>query len=420
MPTDSLDVRFAGESAGTLRRLPAGELAFSYAPAWQKKSHAFPYAPRLPLGEESVGQAVMYFFENLLPRGIARERLEKAVGSSDIIEILALAGGDTTGALTLVAPHEQAISPCTLTASQVDRHLAEGEVLPILHGACAPGSRPLLAVREAVDGAGFSLPSAEAPSDLYLARYPDSSCVTRECFARTLASCLGLRVVQAHRAALSQTLIAIPRPDRPRGASRGHHRFHLVDACQLLGVGPAMRGDLVSDAGLGYAQIFAAAALTRVPAATRENLLRWVALNFVFGHTAASASDVHFEMSAQGLVLAPFNRMPIAEGERFELRLGNARFPQQIGSADFARFADECNLARALVADEFEFLRESWERAREEALEMMDPLPVDREALASWSFGAWKRLSLLAEAAGEIKQKGRARPQAPAPTTAAT
>ena len=66
---------------------------------------ATPLSPDIPLSDQAFhGEAVMSFFENLLPEGDVLEFISKAaqISSTNVFGLLERFGGDTAGAFSLL------------------------------------------------------------------------------------------------------------------------------------------------------------------------------------------------------------------------------------------------------------------------------------------------------------------------------
>jgi serine/threonine-protein kinase HipA len=100
-----LFVYFQEILVGTLRKNPDATLGFQYATKWRHDAKAFALSPYLDLNETGVfdNRKTRAFFENLLPEGKVRERLEKLRGKSlsSGFQFLQEYGSDCAGALVI-------------------------------------------------------------------------------------------------------------------------------------------------------------------------------------------------------------------------------------------------------------------------------------------------------------------------------
>ena len=92
------------ELAGVLTDHREG-LAFAYADQWVADGQP-PLSQSLPLDGDYESGAVAAFFGGLLPEGVQRDLIARQLGVSagNDFAMLAALGGDTAGAVSLVAP----------------------------------------------------------------------------------------------------------------------------------------------------------------------------------------------------------------------------------------------------------------------------------------------------------------------------
>jgi HipA-like protein len=109
---DRLYLSSNGRRLGTLEDHATG-WRLSYAPDWLANPSAFPLSPHLALRREPYDDAeedgmVEKFFDNLLPEGDARQRLDKRLNakSGDSFDLLTRFGRETAGAITVSATDE--------------------------------------------------------------------------------------------------------------------------------------------------------------------------------------------------------------------------------------------------------------------------------------------------------------------------
>lgn len=82
-----------------------GGLYFTYTHDWLLFEFATPLSPDIPLSDQTFhGEAVMSFFENLLPEGDVLEFISKAaqISATNVFGLLERFGGDTAGAFSLL------------------------------------------------------------------------------------------------------------------------------------------------------------------------------------------------------------------------------------------------------------------------------------------------------------------------------
>src|SRR5271165_3294254 len=107
MADRTLEVWCFDEHAGVVVDEPNG-MAFTYAESWRGAARP-PLSHSLPLDGSYTTAAVQAFFGGLLPEGSPRERAARNLGVSadNDFALLAALGGDTAGAISLLAPGER-------------------------------------------------------------------------------------------------------------------------------------------------------------------------------------------------------------------------------------------------------------------------------------------------------------------------
>jgi len=98
-------VYFELELVGTIERKRDATLSFSYSKDWPKSGKSFSLSPILSMASDGPfdNRQTRSFFENLLPEGKVRERLEKLTGKSltDSYQFLEKFGVDCAGAIVI-------------------------------------------------------------------------------------------------------------------------------------------------------------------------------------------------------------------------------------------------------------------------------------------------------------------------------
>jgi serine/threonine-protein kinase HipA len=128
--------------------------------------------------------------------------------------------------------------------------------------------------------------------------YPHSA--INEWFVMRLAKRLGLDVPNVHRRYVPSPVYLIDRFDRTL-ERQGWQRRHVIDACQLLGLDRSFKyrqGSMESLAALANA--------CRSSAVARSRLFRWLVFNVLVGNSDAHLKNVSFQISHEGVQLAPF------------------------------------------------------------------------------------------------------------------
>lgn len=308
----------------------AGELAeqdgiwrFTYAPDWLKRVDGLPLSPHLPLAAESIvdgstQRPVQWFFDNLLPEETLRARLahEAHVADADAFGLLEAYGGESAGALTLLAPGT-AMPPGQLAILDDAQLLDRIRNLPReTLEARAPKKMSLAGAQHKLavvmtDGAFFEPQGAAASTHILKPNHPDAAAyphsAVNEWFTMALAAKLDVDVpAVAHRYVPAaetpnghEAIYVVERFDRSRD---GEHvrRLHAIDGCQAL--------NLVREykyARMTIDSLVAMINATRVRAATRVKIFRWAVFNVLIANADAHLKNLSFLVSTQGYELAP-------------------------------------------------------------------------------------------------------------------
>jgi serine/threonine-protein kinase HipA len=249
---DQLDVWYGAELAGSLWQTIDG-IEFEYAAHWLTSGEGVALSRSLPLqsGRQS-GRAATAFFENLLPEGVIRSAVARAIGEDEENEFRLLEGigAECAGALSITPPGREPPGTATveqlpvLTDHQLARILQELPQTQLVRG---PDGLIQFSLAGAQDklvlidrGAGsWSLASQGVPST-HIVKVPMSDLddtVANEAFTLALAQRVGVPAAKARVIRVGdQEAIAIERFDRRVDVDGVVRRIHQEDICQALGI----------------------------------------------------------------------------------------------------------------------------------------------------------------------------------------
>ncbi|HJV50954.1 MAG TPA: type II toxin-antitoxin system HipA family toxin [Noviherbaspirillum sp.] len=344
-------------------------LAFSYDAAWLGRVPGMPLHDTIPLTEGHIATPQVHaFFENLLPEGDQRKILSLRYHVTSIFGLLAVAGGDTAGALVLLPhgarPAKPAYQP--MSWQQVDQ---------LIHAESRPdepeeeeeqGGSWMPETRVSISGAQFKLllsfdpegnplrPLGTAPSTHILK--PDMvrgdmklfATAVNETIVMRAAGLCGLPVARAsYRPEVGACLIE--RYDRRPRDDGSLRRLWQADFCQLAGT-PSTR-KYEADGGPSFRECFALLKAHSVrPAVDQRNLLRWLFFNLYVGNNDSHAKNISMLATDDGLRLAPFYDMMSTRvypglGASFSFQIGDEYVPGKIGPEHLERFAASLEIA---------------------------------------------------------------------------
>ncbi len=299
----TLDVVCFGECAGTLIDEPAG-MTFAYEPSWLDAQRP-PLSQSLPLSGDFGTTEVAAFFGGLLPEGAPRQILSRQLGVSTAnnFGLLEALGGDTAGAVSLLAPGSEIPSTTGddvqwLDESQLNDLIVELPSRPMHTDSdgewrlSLAGAQDKLPVLLGEDGR-IGLTRGRTPST-HILKTPIAGLhdtVANEAYCLELGLRLGIDTVAAvPRRAGDREFLLVPRYDR-RETSAGVERLHQEDFCQALGV-PSSR-KYQAEGGPGFAACFGLIrAAVSVPARESPRLLDYVGLSFLVGNHDAHGKNL--------------------------------------------------------------------------------------------------------------------------------
>jgi len=298
----TLDVVCFGERAGRLTDDPKG-MTFAYEPSWLNAKRP-PLSQSLPLsGDFGAGEAVA-FFGGLLPEGTPRQILARQLGISAANDfgLLEALGGDTAGAVSLLAPgsdipsttgddvqwlDERQLSDLIAEIPSRPMH-AEGDGEWRLSLAGAQDKLPVIVDK----GGRVGLTQGRTPST-HILKTPIAGLhdtVANEAYCLELGRRLGIdTVTAAPRRAGDRECLLVARYDR-RSTASGIERLHQEDFCQALGV-PSDR-KYQAEGGPGLPGCFGLIrTAVSVPARESPRLLDYLGLSFLVGNHDAHAKN---------------------------------------------------------------------------------------------------------------------------------
>ncbi|WP_431258763.1 HipA domain-containing protein [Roseateles chitinivorans] len=336
-------------------------LSLAYLERWTSEVLAFPLAPSLPMpprggpGSESATDAVLAFFDHLLPADEARRRIFAALGLApdDSYGALRLMGRDLPGAVRLIAdglqrpagPVQRAIPRDEL--SERIRHrderpfaVWEGQVRGALGGA-----RDQLGLYVERDGGWYFVDGPQMASTHVLKPAPDADgpddALFNEFFCMRLAARVGLDVAPVQWQRVPELVLVVERVDRQRLEDGRVRRLHAINACQALGVPPSDQDEVT------FAQLFSLLAHSPTPLVDSRALLRWTMFRQLIGCEGTGGTDLSFFVDHGGLRVAPAHGFTLGDGQA-----------RAFDAQAWAGFARDCDIAPRSITLELKRLCE--------------------------------------------------------------
>lgn len=372
---DTLKVYHGDQYVGRL--YDAQPLRFEYAPEWLEHPEAVSLSPSLPLMQQAhVGDAVLAYFENLLPEGDLRHHLELRHHTSTVFGLLKAIGGDTASGFTLLTPGESPAPPHyhPISWEALAEYLQRRERGPLLsqQGEEArislAGAQDKLLLTVLEDGSP-AIPEGSAPSSHILK--PDIQglrgvwgSAINETFCMRLAAKLGLEVAEASYQPDTRACL-VRRYDRVPDGQGGLQRLHQLDFCQLAGTPSLIKYE--SDGGPGLARCRELLQEVGTPAKDLQRLIAWFFFNLLIGNNDSHAKNLAILYTEEEPRLAPFYDLMSTTlysglSRRFAFRIAGEDRPGSIERSHLEA------LARSLRFQPRYFLRQG--------LELADRMPV--------------------------------------------
>lgn len=346
-----LDVFIESRRVGRLFE-NTGVWSFAYAEAWLQ--NGFSLAPGLPLQPELIEDAgstrpVQWYFDNLLPDEMARQRLVASLGKGewDAWNLLARFGAESAGAVTLLAPGEKQAEAALIPLPD---EVLQQRIVQMPHvslASTAPKKMSLAGAQEKLpvvldehgvlyEPVGSRISTHILKPDALSEHYPASA--VNEWYCARVAQQLRFDVPRVELRYVPSAVYLIERFDR-RYVNGVLERRHALDAAQLLSLSSGSKYTLAGAGALNRI-----VDLCRAKAPTRIALLRWTLLNILIGNHDAHLKNLSLFAGRDGYALAPhYDLVSTVSWARPDLVVQGARWPDvelthQLGEARF--FAD--------------------------------------------------------------------------------
>uniref|UniRef100_UPI0039F72E21 HipA domain-containing protein n=1 Tax=Sulfuriferula sp. GW6 TaxID=3345112 RepID=UPI0039F72E21 len=316
-----LNVWFHESLVGGLSTNEDGRWGFQYDSQWIAERR-FAISPHLPLANKSKNdlahqKTVEWFFENLLPEGVLREKLasEASLSQSDTWGMLAEYGQEGPGALSILPKSSKPevvgqLTPLPLEVLQdMIQRSKKGFPLMAASGVTKmslPGTQEKLTLR--INDGKLYLPKGALASTHILKpenlMYP--FCPANEWFVMNLSNAIGLVTAKANLLTLpnGERAYYVERYDRKKTTNDFVERIHQVDLCQACNVSP--RHKYESSGGLEAHDLFSASNLCQITAQGIRTSMQWIAFNYLIGNNDAHAKNASFFMRTEKLNPTPF------------------------------------------------------------------------------------------------------------------
>jgi serine/threonine-protein kinase HipA len=307
-----LRVLIEGQEVGRLHE-NSGVWSFAYEQDWLEDG--YPLAPGLPLQQARLVDSgstrpVQWYFDNLLPEEMARQRLEASLekGVWDAWSLLERFGSESAGAVTLLAPGKALDAPGLrpLNNAQLEARIQQMPFVPL--GSAAPKKMSLAGAQEKLpvvldkqgdlyEPIGSELSTHILKPNALSAYYPASA--VNEWYCARIAQRLKLNVPEVHLRYVPSAVYFIERFDR-QVVNGVLTRRHVLDAAQALSLSAGSKYALAGAEALNKV-----VSLCRAKAPTRIGLFRWTVFNILIGNHDAHLKNLSLFAGREGYSLAP-------------------------------------------------------------------------------------------------------------------
>jgi serine/threonine-protein kinase HipA len=357
----SLWVYMGQHRVGTL--YPTEPLSFEYSAEWLTNTAMMPLHPQIGILPGRLSMPALHaFFENLLPEGDQRRMISLRYQVSSVFGLLAMAGGDTAGAIVLLPEGQQPTAP-------VYQDLTWEQVGALVHAdAASIGKREAIEAaaanmptpRISLSGAQFKLlllltpegmprrPMGSSPSthilkpDMVRRDIPVFATAANEAIVMRSAQLCGLPTARTSYQPVAQACL-VERYDRILKPDGSLERLWQADFCQLLGKPSGIKYE--HDGGPGFSDCYKILENSVQPGVDRRMLLRWLFFNLYVGNHDSHAKNLAMLATGAGLRLAPFYDLMSTQvysglGSNFAFSVGGEFAPGKMTAKHVLALAD--------------------------------------------------------------------------------
>ncbi|MCK5842136.1 MAG: type II toxin-antitoxin system HipA family toxin [Candidatus Sabulitectum sp.] len=360
--SDSLNVYFENFEVGVINADERSRMSFHYSSSWLSNPDAFQISITMPFTKNVYPTEIAHsFFANLLPEGLLRENVARALSVSpdNDFELIARIGGECAGALWIgngkpLFSDEQMYS--LVSNDELYRRITDGNVFSSVLGSkkvrlSLAGAQDKLPVR--LEGEQIMLPGDGCPST-HIMKFPSRDyrdLPANEVFVTSLAKHIGIRTVDAWIFKIGEIeTCMVSRYDRFTDGEKRIRRLHQEDICQASGFPHYKKYE--SEGGPSFKECFELVhRVCTEPILERDQLLKWLVFNLLIGNSDAHAKNLSILFHPDGKVeLAPFYDLVCTMSyaglnREMAMSIGSVSDPGRIGPKHFDSLAGECGFS---------------------------------------------------------------------------
>lgn len=319
---EALYVFYQDKIVGNITKHTDDTISFSYDQAWVNHPDSFDLVPSMPRRAEAFGNVVTKaFFENLLPEGHGRDRINQLYKdvTKDSFKFLKLFGEDCAGAFVISTnkkfPQEVDTDEVEeLAVEELDKALEQKKDLATYVHQKHKGRFSLAGAQDKIavifhEGKLYIPTKGGATTHILkppISRYGNGvDTVFNELYAMRLAQGVGLNVAPSFILKGKFPYYLIERYDREVDQTGKVIRLHQFDFCQAHGFlssdkyeedgGPSLEADF----DLIRKQ-------SNLPTSDLQAMLDWLCFNLIIGNNDSHSKNLSFLRTDKSYRLAPF------------------------------------------------------------------------------------------------------------------
>lgn len=364
-----LYVQYEAELVGIVSIDVEGIFSFQYDSHWLQSPHKFPLSISIPLCNEQYGhRSTLAFFENLLPEGELRYKIEHSRGIEGVEALLNNYGKDCAGAITVTATplSAQKISDevVEIPFNKIEKALAEHHSLAQMIAIIEPGYLSLAGAQDKFpaiyrDG-HFLLPKNMGPTTHIIKapiwRSGVKESVYNEYYCMKLAKLVGLSVPNFFIHPGKHPLFVIERYDRKIKNNQKYYRIHQQDFCQAMGFPSNQKYE--DQGGPSIIDNFQLIKKYVSPHHRLHDLnafLTWICFNLLIGNNDSHSKNISLLMDEK-IHLAPFYDLLCTEiypglKKRFSFKIDGRDTPDKISKKHLANLNEQLELRSRTFED---------------------------------------------------------------------
>lgn len=388
MTSSMLYIFYENQLVGTLSRDEDLVYSFIYEDSWIASPQRFPLSLAMPLTQKRFGNRVtLSFFENLLPEGELREKLEKDHDIHGTFDFLKEFGQDSAGAIIITSDKkfDYKFSESELVQVDIENIYSairkRKSVADVIAG-MNPGYLSLAGAQDKFPAVfkdrQFYLPTRGGPTT-HIVKTPIQregikESVYNEYFCMELARRVGFRIPSCEIMEGEYPLFIIERYDRFSDSKGQVHRIHQQDFCQAQGITSEFKYEAKGGPSFkaNYEVILNNISITK-RMQNLEELMNWLCFNLLIGNNDSHSKNISILLKNGKNELAPFydllsTVMYDSLKKQFSFKIGDKDKFSEIGINQFHLLEKELGVKENTLVQRMRQVRDRVMEAKEEVV----------------------------------------------------